>query len=219
MALFSSTYLIPKGLDPQFGGGGEHKERATSVYALDHAHLAEILRERNMGERMGGMLFISEPEMPSDCLAYGKPLHASHALIWITMIAIRWKPELAWELLNDEGLLHRLQHLIHGYELDGMGRYPDHKGTPWATTRLEERHRLTADIAEFERTIPGVHRCWGVPLEKVASTAASTLPRYDDNTYAARFGQQQVAKLRMNEEYMIARNRILDKMAIRTTLP
>lgn len=163
MTLYLTRYPLPSGL-----------AATTSCYARDHEHLAETLTVRGMGEtatyddwRTG---LFEPPKLASELIRDGQVAAANHALIWISMIAVRADPATAWEVLNDEGLVHQLAHALHSAERGDPFR--DHLGMG----------RLGDKLDAFERRIPGVHPSWGG--EQVGEVGMAAPASHDDQLAA-----------------------------------
>jgi hypothetical protein len=138
--MFITQYVLPSG-----------RPATTQCYARDEAHLVEIMDRRRMDEVSAGAFAHPPPTMASQHLASGKIGAASHALTWIAMIATRSGVARAWDLLNDEGLVHEVAHLVESAELSPC--------SCWRCT--DRRMDLARKLEAFERSIPGVHPCWG----------------------------------------------------------
>lgn len=144
MPIYRTQYELPD---------GDHLR--TTLYARDDKHLGEVMDLRKMGEMcVDGPAFgrtaIDPPMMASQLLASKRLAAANHALTWAAMIGARAGVADAWALMNDHGLLHQMAHLLHSRE--------DSQDLGYLENQLM---RLIPQVDEFERSVPGVHPCWG----------------------------------------------------------
>ncbi len=141
MPLYATRYPLPDG-----------SNAITSCYAANRAHLDALMKQRGMGETfVGDDRILDSPRMPSGLLRDCRPAAAMHALIWISMIAVRSGQDMAWRALNDRGVVHALAH-----ELEAAERLCH----PASRHRAVWMH-IADQVEAFEREVPGVHPCWG----------------------------------------------------------
>lgn len=142
MPMYATEYRLPDG-----------RPATTSCFARNGNHLEEVIKLRKMGERLDTFTgrFINPPRMASDLLRSGRVAAANHALIWTSMIAARAGVMGEWGLLNDNGLVHEIAHVMHSREMDGAH----------CSCRQCDVSDLAHKVERFERQVPGVHPCWG----------------------------------------------------------
>lgn len=149
MPLYQTNYTLPSGrVDP------------TQCYAESDEHLVEVIALRSMGETRADPVRdgIYVPKMASALMFDGRIAAANHALVWTSMIAARAGLTEAWDLLNDEGILHRVAHELEQDELDRRGILTI--SSFFGGSKQDRREALARRIEAFERLVPGVHPCW-----------------------------------------------------------
>lgn len=151
MPMYRTRYSLPNGAT-----------RTTQCYARNEKDLARVIKKRGMGETRStdpyAAFRLDEPQMASELLMKGQIAAANHALVWTSMIAVRAGLTDAWGLLNDDGVLHEMAHLLHSREV-----------SPWSDVFGEPAHvRLARRVEAFERLVPGVHPCWGGEDRQIA---------------------------------------------------
>lgn len=159
MPMYETKYRLPNG-----------SEQGTQCYAESEAHLEEVIKLRGLGETrfmrthesslysIFGTGTFPHPKMASDLLAKEQYAAANHALTWTSMIAVKAGVVEGWDLLNDQGIMHEMAHMLHSRELNG-GSSARNRSRSFYDTEPEHL-RLARRIETFERLVPGVHPCW-----------------------------------------------------------
>ncbi|UTU07960.1 hypothetical protein CcrC1_gp274 [Caulobacter phage C1] len=153
--MFVTRYRVPSG-----------RTKITQCFADSPEHLQEVIKARGMDEVVDDSgVKVAKPKLPSQWLDQKQYAKAMHALNWVAMVGVQAGVVSAWDLLNDEGVLHEMAHLIeyvgdqpkwpYGY---GLGRGKsifglDGSYDPYLETHLAKVKRLCKDL---EAKVPGV---------------------------------------------------------------
>jgi hypothetical protein len=172
MPMYATEYRLPKGGRAQ-----------TTCYAMSAEHLAETLKLRNLGEVPTGRSFPA-PVMASQHLRRRDFAEANHALVWASMIATKAGIVDAWDLLNDNGLLHEMAHVAENGSLPARFAYDVYFGCTCDMCRGirpdDRDHPFILQVEAFERRVPGLHPSWGREVE-----VRPAMPRADTSLTVA----------------------------------